>query len=68
MIGLAEVLADVSLEDAVDVGLVGDAAYAMVSNKGLYGVVKGFVARRGQISWKDGPNSQIAPTSKVAFG
>lgn len=54
VIGLAEVLADVSLEDAVDVvasvnawSIDGDAAYAMVSklNKGLYGVVKGFVGR-----------------------
>ena len=50
----AEVLADVPLEDAVDVvasvnawSIDGDAAYAMVSklNKGLYGVVKGFVGR-----------------------
>ena len=54
VIGLAEVLAGVQLEDAVDVvssvnawSIDGDAAYAMVSklNKGLYGVVKGFVGR-----------------------
>ena len=54
VIGLAEVLAGVPLEDAVDViasvnawSIDGGAAYAMVSklNKGLYGVVKGFVGR-----------------------
>ncbi len=54
VIGLAEVLAGVPLEDAVDVtasvnawSIDGSAAYAMVSklNKGLFGVVKGFVGR-----------------------
>lgn len=54
VIGLAEVLARVPLDDAVDVvssinawSIDGDAAFAMVSklNKGLYGVVKGFVGR-----------------------
>ncbi|MEL0162249.1 MAG: hypothetical protein VW842_05175, partial [Halieaceae bacterium] len=52
--GLAEVLAGVELEDAVDVvssvnawSIDGDAAYSMVSklNKGVFGVVKGFVGR-----------------------
>ena len=54
VIGVAEVLAGVKLDDAVDVvssvnawSVDGDAAYSLVSklNKGLYGVVKGFVGR-----------------------
>jgi len=54
VLGLAEVLAGVPFDDAVDVlssvnawAVDGDAAYALVSklNKGLYGVVKGFVGR-----------------------
>lgn len=54
VVGLAEVLAGVSFDDAVDVlssvnawAIDGDAAYNLVSqlNKGLYGVVKGFVGR-----------------------
>ena len=54
VIGLAEVLAGTPMDDAIDVlssvnawSIGGDAAYAMVSklNKGLYGVVKGFVGR-----------------------
>ena len=54
MIGLAEVLAGVELDDAVDVvssvnawSIDGDAAYSTVSklNKGVFGVVKGFVGR-----------------------
>jgi len=54
VIGLAEVLAGVELDDAVDVvssvnawSIDGDAAYSMVSklNKGVFGVVKGFVGR-----------------------
>ena len=51
---MAEVLAGTPMDDAIDVlssvnawSIGGDAAYAMVSklNKGLYGVVKGFVGR-----------------------
>jgi len=54
VIGLAEVLSGVQLDDAVDVvssvnawSIDGDAAYSVVSklNKGLFGVVKGFVGR-----------------------
>ncbi|MCH1598899.1 MAG: cyclic nucleotide-binding domain-containing protein [Pseudomonadales bacterium] len=54
VIGLAEVLADVELGDGVDVvssvnawSIDGDAAYAIVSklNRGVFGVVKGFVGR-----------------------
>ncbi len=54
VVGLAEVLAGVPFDDAVDVlssvnawAVDGDAAYAIVAklNKGLYGVVKGFVGR-----------------------
>lgn len=54
VVGLAEVLAGVPFDDALDVlssvnayALDGDAAYGLVSklNKGLYGVVKGFVGR-----------------------
>ena len=54
VVGLAEVLAGVPFDDAVDVlssvnawAVDGDSAYTLISklNKGLFGVVKGFVGR-----------------------